>query len=183
MALNLPAPVRTDLFDALRPVRATGLAVRWVEADALHVTLAFLGQLEDARVSAACSAVRAAATRHEPFHVDVTGVGVFPNWRAPRVFWLAVQPTTPVASLHRDVEACLAMAGFAAEERAFTPHVTIGRVKGGRVTVGKEEIERMIPGCGARCEITSVDVMSSRTLPSGPRYERMEAAPLGRPQG
>jgi 2'-5' RNA ligase len=178
VAINFSPSVRDDIHDSLADLRAAGLAVRWVDADALHITLSFLGELDDARVSRTRAAVRVAAARHDPFLIDVAGIGVFPHWRAPRVFWLAVRPAEAVCSLQHDVERALGDAGFASEDRTFTPHVTIGRANG-RVEVDREALQRLTARCAATSEARTVDVMSSRTFASGPRYEPIEAVPLG----
>jgi 2'-5' RNA ligase len=104
VAINFSSRVRNEIHDALGDLRAMGLAVRWVDSDALHMTLSFLGELDDVRVAAARAALRVAAARHEPFQVHVAGLGVVPHRRAPRGFGVGGEPAEPLCTLQHEVD-------------------------------------------------------------------------------
>jgi 2'-5' RNA ligase len=117
--------VRQGLWDAIGPVRERGLAVKWVRPEGLHLTLKFLGDVDDARepnLRAALGQVGGG-----PVRLHIEGFGVFPDLRRPRIVWAGVTPDPALELLQHRVEQVFAPLGFATEARAFRPHVTLGR--------------------------------------------------------
>jgi 2'-5' RNA ligase len=99
---------------------------RWARSEGLHITLKFLGNVTDDRVAhieRELSNVIGAK-----FSIRVHGVGVFPNLRSPRVLWAGLEAGPELGSLAASVDQAMATAGFGAEKRAFTPHVTLARL-------------------------------------------------------
>src|SRR5262249_33769708 len=109
-------------------------SVKWVEPDNLHVTLLFLGEVEDREVPMVCRVVAEQAQKHGPFPLTIERVGCFPNRRRPRVLWIGVgQGTQELCALHDSLEPPLLDLGcYRREERKYTPHITLGRVRGDR---------------------------------------------------
>ena len=130
VAIRLPA-VLGKLSDAMRPLwPARGVA--WVPPENLHLTLRFLGAAEDAQIAALRQGLPAVAARHEAFTATIERSGCFPNRRRPKVIWAGVADADGrLGALQQDVEAMVCAAGWAREERAFRPHVTLGRVRAG----------------------------------------------------
>jgi RNA 2',3'-cyclic 3'-phosphodiesterase len=121
--------VRQGLWDAIGPVREGGLPLKWVRPDGLHLTLKFLGDVDDAREPDLRTALRQAAGAGEarPVTLQIEGFGVFPDFRRPRVVWAGVAPDPAVELLQHRVEQAFAPLGFPTEARAFRPHLTLGR--------------------------------------------------------
>lgn len=130
--------------------------VRWVCGRPIHITLKFLGEVEEARLPALRDAL--AAVRMAPFEIRVRGIGTF-----PRVVWAGVEG--PVASLAERIEAACAPLGFEREARPFTAHITIGRVKG-RVRMSTAD------DFGAQ-RVESFALMMSELRPEGPTYAEL----------
>src|SRR5690606_8650349 len=130
-AVKLPADEQEQLHDATARLRATDLPVRWVPPEHLHVTLKFLGTVAEPLVAAVQDAGARAAAGLAPFDARLGGIGAFPNVRRPRVVWVGVRDAEPLLRLHAALEQALAPLGFAPEDRAFQPHVTLGRVRDG----------------------------------------------------
>ncbi len=104
-------------------------SVRWVAAEGMHLTLFFLGEVEVRRIPAIKAALGQVAQQAQPCTCRVGGLGVFPNVRRPRVVWVGLEePEGHLRALHQAVNAALEGLGFTPEERAFTPHLTLGRV-------------------------------------------------------
>lgn len=115
--------------------------VRWVQPHNIHLTLKFLGEVEAAQVKGISSAIEAAAARHGPCKFTVAGVGTFPNPERARVLWVGLQDLAgDLAGLHEGMEAALERAGFEREGRAYTPHLTLGRVRDG---IGRQALLRL----------------------------------------
>jgi 2'-5' RNA ligase len=104
--------------------------VRWVGAENVHLTLKFLGDVDEALLADLKAALAAVAASAGPFALSLKGGGCFPNARAPRVIWIGLAEGAEEASaLAAAVERALEPLGFVREKRPFRPHLTIGRVK------------------------------------------------------
>jgi 2'-5' RNA ligase len=110
-------------------VRARSLPVKWVRADAIHLTLKFLGDVDEAIEPKLREALGQAAGDGEarPLIMQIEGFGVFPDFRRPRVVWAGVLPDPPLELLQHRVEQALSPLGFPTEAKAFRPHLTLGR--------------------------------------------------------
>src|SRR6516164_3176044 len=113
----------------------TGTEVKWVEPENLHVTLLFLGEVDDRDLPDVCRIVSEGTQLHAPFLMSVETVGCFPNPRRPRTLWVGVgEGTQALCALHDALETPLLDLGYRREERRYTPHITLGRVKSDRPT-------------------------------------------------
>lgn len=108
-------------------MRERNLPVKWVRPEALHLTLKFLGDVEDAREPELRTALAQAATGAPGVTVHIEGFGVFPDFRRPRIVWVGVEPDPALELLQHRVEQVFAPLGFPTEARPFRPHVTLGR--------------------------------------------------------
>ncbi len=131
VAVDLPDPARCAAAEVARALRTSpgGEAVRLVRAEALHVTLRFLGNVETSRISVLVEHVAAGIGGLVSFQLELGGVHVFPL-RRPRVIALDVTPEAPLGELAAAVERGVVAAGFEPEERSFRAHLTLGRVRG-----------------------------------------------------
>ena len=121
--LEIPAQVEARLLKA----RAVVSGAKWQSVEQMHLTLMFLGDVEEESLSAVCE-----AARHIPlaaFELSVTGLGCFGQPCAPRNLWAGVQPAAPVASLHSAIKGQMENLGLTTESRAFRPHITLARFK------------------------------------------------------
>jgi 2'-5' RNA ligase len=125
------APEVTDRLDrAQAELRSILSEVRWINRDSLHLTLKFLGAVDDAKVPAIQTALKQAFAPLTAFTISCRGLGVFPDIRRPRVLWAGLEGGA-LAELAQAAEAALAPQGFPREERQFRPHLTIGRWREG----------------------------------------------------
>jgi 2'-5' RNA ligase len=130
IAIELTDKLRAELVRQLDRLRHAAPEVRWVEPANLHLTLAFLGELDDERLAAATDAAEAAAAQGQPFRLATAGLGYFGAPHAPRVIWAGIGgESARLAQLHAALAEALDQRGFPREERPFAPHVTLARVK------------------------------------------------------
>lgn len=108
----------------------TAPAVNWVPPENLHVTLLFLGDVDDRELARLCRAVATAVEGEPPFPLRVSGVGAFPTARRPKILWCGITDgAAELVRLHDRIEPpLLDLGAYRREERAYTPHLTIGRV-------------------------------------------------------
>jgi 2'-5' RNA ligase len=180
IAVELEPAVRTPLVKLLRSLPADR-DVRWCTEHQLHVTLKFLGDVRDADVPKVCEAAAAASRQVEPFTIRIRGLGCFPSPRSPRVLWCGVDD--PAGGCKRWVELAdplLDALGFPPEQRAFTAHITLGRVRGpGGGGVFQRVLETAAPPQTPEMQATHVTVFESRLLPTGAVYKVVTTAALG----
>jgi 2'-5' RNA ligase len=105
-----------------------GVPVKWERPEKLHLTLKFLGSTEPERVAELDRIAGEIAARVDKFRINIAGTGVFPGPANPRILWLGVE-AEPLVTIAADVESGCERIGFAREIRAFTPHLTIARIR------------------------------------------------------
>jgi RNA 2',3'-cyclic 3'-phosphodiesterase len=180
-ALNLPGPERERLYRAAAPLRDAGLPVRWVAADALHVTVQFLGEVPEQAVPAVTRAAAGAAAGGAPFVMTVAGLGAFPGLRRPRIVWAGAAGPPGLAALHGALGRALAPLGWPPEARPFHAHVTLGRVRDGARAAQLAGLAPLAASFAfeAAVEVGTLDLMRSRLAPAGAQYDVVARLPLG----
>jgi 2'-5' RNA ligase len=158
--------------------------VRWEKPENIHVTLLFLGDVDERDLLPVCQEVLAVCGGRDAFVMSVEGVGAFPSPHRPRTLWTGIGAgAAELISLHDALEAPLIELGsYRREERKFTPHLTLGRVKGDapmeRLT---QALMRQAQWSAGESEVTEVLVMSSELTPTGPIYSVVSTARLRKP--
>src|SRR5262245_5597831 len=132
VAIDLNKTVRDRAVVLQESLARSAADVKWVEPHNLHVTLLFLGEVEDRSLPNVCRAVADVCKTHAPLTLTVEGVGCFPSPRRPRVVWIGLgQGAQEVVALHDEVEGPLLDLGcYRREERQYTQHLTLGRARG-----------------------------------------------------
>ncbi len=181
VAVNLPDAERQALAEALSGLSRGTLPVRWTARDGLHITLKFLGDVDDALAVPLGAALAPALAGVKPFDLSLGGFGAFPSLEQPRVLWVGVERHPALELLANDVERALAGFGFAPELRPFQPHITVGRVKKDARAAALRPLARQVAGFGYEGTIVveGVDLMRSTPGASGSRYDVVRGAPLG----
>jgi 2'-5' RNA ligase len=136
IAIELPASVKQCVLERQRGMRrlldeqGADSAFRWTPRDNLHLTLRFLGDTSDAQRRQVEAALANIAGQSSAFQLALRAAGAFPNLRKPNILWLDFGGDLDVlAPLQRRIELAAQEAGFAADTRAFTPHLTIARAR------------------------------------------------------
>ena len=127
VAVEIPQEVKTTLEGFLKPLRATA-KLSWSRLDNLHITTQFIGEWPEARLDEIERALAGVPARGA-IDIAVKGIGWFPNERRPRVLWAGIGGGEPLRALAQATGEGLAKAGVAIEERAFTPHLTLARIR------------------------------------------------------
>ena len=133
IAIDTPSSVRPVLIEARNRMKAIRTDVKWESDDKLHCTLKFLGDTDAGIVPDIQLRLEELAATTSPMSVTYSGLGYFPNRREPRIIWAGIRdPQSSLTSLAESVDRAVTAFGFERERRAFSPHVTLGRVKGRR---------------------------------------------------
>lgn len=181
VAIELSERVRKALGEAQSRLRSRCEGVRWVRPELLHVTLKFLGDVPDGDVDGVSAGVELAAESSVAFSMEAGEYGCFPPHGGVRVVWAGLSDTT--GSLTRCAEAVEAQMidlGFEPERRAFSPHITLGRVRDDRSNGRTRSVVEAYVRDPVEQPVDSVTLMSSILSPSGPSYTPVCTANLGR---
>ncbi len=130
IAIDLDPFLKNNLAAFIEELRPFGGEVRWVRLPAMHLTLKFLGEINEQDVGKVADLLEKTSGNQPGFGLSLVGTGIFPpGKRAPRVLWVGIADNPQLARLQSDLESGLASLGFEREKREFHPHLTIGRVK------------------------------------------------------
>jgi 2'-5' RNA ligase len=146
IALLLPAEIvvaLAGLSERLRKgMQFAGCRARWVPAENMHLTLAFLGDQPADRVAALESIVDGLADGFAPLRLEAKNIGAFPHWQRPSVLWAGLRDRSggQLDRLHAALHEALAPLGHRAENKAFRPHVTLARLASQRATPAMEKL-------------------------------------------
>ena len=185
IALEIPAKVQKEIHQATSKTRSeVGSLIRWVPAENLHLTLKFLGEISTTHVEFLTQMLRAEADSHRCFDMHFTGLGSFPNPKRPRVIYIGIQAPTELNALQHAVESGAHKLGYQSEDRGFSPHLTLGRVKHAshlsasdqhkiRYTLEHTKIDSL-----GTARVDSVHLYKSDLKPTGSVYTKLFSAPL-----
>jgi RNA 2',3'-cyclic 3'-phosphodiesterase len=172
-AIELPSEVRARAAEHIATLRHSEPRVRasWERIEKLHVTLKFLGEIEQGRVEALTRAAIRATTSAQGFDISIEGAGAFPARGLPRVLWLGVvDPSGGLARLQSRFEDECAIEGFAREERPFHPHLTIARLRTPEGARRLAELHQQAGFEAARFAAVELTLVRSELGPGGSRY-------------
>lgn len=184
LASELPPALQDSIYNAtagLRQALRDGL-IRWVPAHNVHLTLKFLGDVSPSSLDLIKQMLTTEAAQFPAFDVQVEGLGCYPNVRRPRVLWVGLTAPAELASLQRAIEAGAARLGYESEERDFSPHLTIGRVRQNASSTDLHKIRTALEECRVgllgSARVDAVHLFKSELRPEGSIYTRLFSAPL-----
>ncbi len=173
IAVEIGADIRASAAALQESLAKTGAEVKWVEPESMHVTLHFLGEVDDRELHQVCRAVKEVAASEPPFPLRVSGVGAFPTPRRPKILWAGITDgADELKRLYDKLEAKLLHLGcYRKEERGYTPHLTLGRAKSEAdgFTLAPE-LPKRLAWDGGRTVVDEVLVFSSVLERDGPVY-------------
>ncbi len=179
IAVNLAAPVIEEIAKVQAALQKAQGDIRWTRTEGLHLTLKFLGDIARNQVEPILTAMREALREPPALRVLAQGLGAFPNLRRPRVLWAGLSGER-LPELSRAIETALMPLDFPPEEREFTPHLTLGRVRSlrgwERVLALVKEYEHARFG---ESTVDQVTLYQSELRPNGAVYSPLGSVPLG----
>jgi len=177
VAVEIPDAVRQRIAELQERLKQHRARISWTRPGNVHLTLKFLGNVAEERLGAVMDAVERASAGIEPFRARVHQVGGFPNLRRPRVLWVGLDADPRLTRLAGEIDAALGELGFPRETRRFSPHLTIGRVKG---SLSREVSEALASTSfdGGEMTVAEVVVMKSDLKPTGAVYTALRRAAL-----
>lgn len=183
ISVPLAANIRSGAVRLIDRIRSPEDGVKWVPTDNFHLTLKFLGDVDNTQLPEICDTVRDVCTTVPPFELRFAGTGAFPNLDRPRTLWIGIDdPTESLRTLVNRLETELADLGFKPEPRDYRPHLTLGRTRSGSRKVNPEVVERLVAQQSIRLgemQADTVELMASFLEKRGPSYQVMDTIELG----
>jgi len=185
IAIELPSQIKASLSqlqDTLKKSRSA--TVKWVDTEGIHLTLKFLGNVDEGEIPAIDKALSEAVRGVAPFYLELADPGVFPSFQAPRVVWVGVGGEIELLrTLHNSIDRVLTPLGFTPEKRAFSPHLTLGRVRDEASSAERhrlgDTVASLKTGERSSFKVDSLSLMRSRLTREGAIYSRLASFVLG----
>lgn len=179
IAIEIPSEIKSALAALQTELRRAGADVSWTKPENIHLTLKFLGEVDERRIGEIEKVCVSLAAEFQPFTLSLNDTGVFPNARQPRIIWAGLAGEIEKAvEMQKRLDERIALIGFGREEKAFRPHLTIGRVKSNRKTrelIALADAHRL-PALSF--VISEIVLMKSELHPAGARYTPMARVSL-----
>ncbi len=181
VAIPIDEALRLRIGETRKALERADADVRWVAHENLHLTLKFLGEIDEAQAATLRGRLRTEASRFPALDLDLAGVGRFPPGGPPRIVWVGCRGDAPkLVGLAGAVERAALEIGVPKEDRPFSAHLTIGRVKSPR------NRQRLGNALEARCDdvigrqrADSFTLYRSTPMPAGPIYDAVEIFRFG----
>ena len=179
IAIELPATTQNVIQKQTAHLRQTlgDDLIRWVPTYNTHITLKFLGDVASTHVDFLKQMLAREANIYSEFDIQFGSLGSFPTSKRPRVLWIGFHPPASLASLQGDIESEATRLGYKKEERAFSPHLTIGRVRREASSMDLQKIravwESIQLGNIPAARVDSVHLFKSDLKPTGSVYTKL----------
>jgi len=175
IAISLPYELKAKISGIQEKLKAAGADVSWTRPEGMHLTLKFFGEIEDKRIPKIEKALDAVVNGIPTFTLSVSGMGTFPDMRRPRVIWIGLKEDGGnLLRLQKGVEEDLKKTGFPSEDRRFTPHITLGRIRSNKNTdkllrlIEEEKVEEL-----GSFDVSEVHLIKSELKPAGAEYTEL----------
>ena len=175
IAISLPEELKAKISGIQEKLKAAGADVSWTRPEGMHLTLKFFGEIEDKRIPKIEKALDAVVNGIPTFTLSVSGMGTFPDMRRPRVIWIGLKEDGGnLLRLQKGVEEDLKKTGFPSEDRRFTPHITLGRIRSNKNTdkllrlIEEEKVEEL-----GSFDVSEVHLIKSELKPAGAEYTEL----------
>ena len=175
IAISLPEELKAKISGIKEKLKSAGADVSWTRPEGMHLTLKFFGEIEDKRIPKIEKALDAVVDGISTFTLSVSGMGTFPDVRRPRVVWIGLKEEgNNLVRLHKGAEEELKKIGFPSEDRRFTPHITLGRIRSNK-NIDKllKLIEEEKTAELGSCKVSEVHLIKSELRPSGADYTEL----------
>jgi 2'-5' RNA ligase len=184
IAIDLSKEIQYRLDDVLEKFKTqlVNVPVRWVAVINIHLTLKFLGDVSLSNLHLLTDMIQAEVSNHHQFDISVGGAGAFPKNRQPRVIWVGVEAPQELIAIQNGIETATSRLGYAREERAFSPHLTLGRISRNATSQDMKTISQSLENTrvgflGATC-VEKIHLYRSDLQPTGAVYTKIFSATL-----
>lgn len=186
IAIELPQQTRDAIEQQTARLRQTlgDDLIRWIPSENMHLTLKFLGEVSASHLVFLKQMIAQTADSLPQFDLQVSGLGSYPTRGNPRILWIGLQAPATLSSLQKNIEAGTSRLGYEQEERPFSPHLTIGRVRQNANHSDLPKIRTILDktqlGNIGIARVDSIQLYKSELNPNGSVYTKLFSAPLSK---
>jgi 2'-5' RNA ligase len=181
IAIEIPDSIRGEIGNLIETLRKYSVDVKWVDHNNIHLTLKFLGKTPEDLIPGINDSLQKVALSYEPLYIKICSTGLFPNKKYPRVIWVGIEDSEVLERLQKDIDISMASLGFQREERAFHPHLTVGRVRSQKGMAEMiDELENFKEKDFGIITVSMIKLMLSELRPTGAQYSCLREIHLGR---
>ena len=173
IAIELPKEIKEDLGKIQDELKKSNADIKWVEPKNIHLTLKFLGNVDEKKLEDIKRILRNLSERYKGFFIELSRIGAFPKISSPRVIWIGIEKgKEELSKIFLELEEQLENIGFKKEERGFSSHITIGRVRSvlNRIRL-IEEVKKINSLSRLSLSCNKITLFKSTLTPKGPIYE------------
>lgn len=176
IAIEIEPSIKEKISELIKKLSQSGARVGWVKKESIHLTLKFLGEVDERKIKEVSERLKKISSRIEPFKIRIEGTGWFPEGSLnPRVLWIGIKYTEQLKVLWKEIEKEMKDLGFKEEDRDFSPHITIGRVKDKeRIFEVLEILKKFMTNFFGETEIKNIVLFKSVLKPEGAEYIPIE---------
>lgn len=179
VAVDVPDEVRRRIGEFQASLKRHGCDVKWVRPENIHITLKFIGDVQEDRIEGLSAALEGAVKGVPPFRISIEGSGLFPGGQRPRVLWVgAGEGSDMLSELASRVDLGLSALGFEKETRKYSAHLTIGRVRSPKGIQPVVDAMRSAAFEAGVVEAEEIVLMKSDLKPMGAVYTALERIKL-----
>ena len=176
IAVELPAGLKSELAGLeVQLKKNSPPVVKWVDPNKIHITLKFLGEISEDSTAELMLAIEESTQGIQPFQLEVHEVGAFPNLEWVQILWVEVKgELQKITQLQKSIESNTEQLGFPRESRAFSPHLTLGRVRDETRPNERQRLGKLLADTSFSAlhnvDVNAVNLMKSQLTPTGPIY-------------
>lgn len=180
VAIELPNEIKSKIESYISELRKFAPKLKWVKKESLHITFKFLGNQSPQKIENVIASLLSLGQKCQSFKISIKNTGAFPNQKKPRVIWLGIEaiPEELFFQAHAWIENQLEKTGFEKEQRKFSPHLTIARIK---FPIDLSDLWEFIehkPFTEQLFKVNEIVLMRSILKPTGAEYRQIQKYPL-----
>jgi len=172
IAVNFPVEIKQAINSIIDKIKNSEPNIKWVDLDNTHITLAFLGWVTEKEIARATVILKQISKNFKIFKINLGNIGFFPSINTARVVWIGSGENLNILNIQNNLNKQLAISGLKTENRLFTPHLTIGRVKKDKKIKNTDKILAISKKIDiGEVIVSNIDIMESVLKKSGPEYK------------
>jgi len=183
IAIELPQQIKDCLSKLQSKLKSANADVKWVDPQNIHLTLKFLGEINDEQLTRISEALETVANGMQQFPVRLSVLGAFPKIDYPRVIWVGIDKgDSQIKDIAEELDKKIEKIGIPKEDKEFSSHITIGRLKSAsnRTNLVQDliSLENKLGGENLEFLVAKITLFKSTLVPLGPIYEVLKIANL-----
>lgn len=178
IALLFPDEIKSRLGELVEDLRPRGQGIKWVTAGNIHLTLKFIGEVPEKKITPITDILTEVLSGRKKFEGRIIGCGGFPNLGKPRVLWVGMEGAEPAIEIARELNRRMVTVGVKSEKRGLSPHLTLGRIKRPTDLSSLAAYMESLNFDAGPVILDRVALVKSTLTPAGPIYENLKVFEL-----